>query len=205
MTDAELILLIEAKIAFAGRDITDLTTRGITTAQLNSLQTDNLNFGAMPDDVQMQGIESVAAEDKEAARTTLENRLGNLRNMADNTFGSGSVAYRAFRFEGMASEDDNRLLRLAKRAWREGTANQPAMATWGCTPAFLAQLEADIQNFDDKIDDVETSKTDRIKASVLRVSTGNNLYSRIEKICNTGKDVFRTISQAKYNDYLIYT
>jgi hypothetical protein len=134
----------------------------------------------------------------------LRNRLGNLRIMAENTFGIGSVAYRAFRFEGMVEREDDTLLRLGKRSRLEGIANQSAMATWGCTIGFLNQLQTDLQDFDAKMDELETSKTARIKATVLRITTGNDLYTRLEKICNTGKDVYRQTSAAKMNDYLIY-
>ena len=124
--------------------------------------------------------------------------------MAENTFGRGTTAYRAFRFEGMVNAEDGKLLLLARRALGEGLAEQPALATWGCSPAFLTQLENDIKAFVDETDAIETAKTDRLKATALRIKTGNGLFVRVEKICNTGKDVYRETNAAKHSDYLIY-
>jgi hypothetical protein len=33
---------------------------------------------------------------------------------------------------------------------------------------------------------------------------GNVLYAELVKLCNTGKDIFYSLNEAKYNDYVIY-
>jgi hypothetical protein len=48
MSDAELITLIEKKIAVARRDIADLTPRGITLSLLNALENDARSFASAP-------------------------------------------------------------------------------------------------------------------------------------------------------------
>lgn len=205
MTDGGLFKLILEKIVIATRDIADLSNWGVTLTDLNTLETDNLAFAAIPTDAYFQGLEMETVRNKDTTRTTLENRLGNLRTMAENTFGTASVDYGVFGFEGMAGATDEKLLRLAKRARKQGIANQAAMAVWGCSPAFLTQLKTDWEAFDEKIDNVQSAEANRKKATVLRVKTGNGLYTRIDKICNTGKNIYSSTSEAQYNDYLIYS
>ncbi len=203
-TDAELLELLFKKIAIGKRDVAELSLRGVSLADLNALEADTFAFGAVPPDEHMMGHQQSAGELKTAARGVLVDRLGNLRTMAENTFGIAAVEYEVFGFEGMSGEEDEKLLRMGKRARRQGTINQAAMAPWGCTPAFLDQLLIDIQTFDNEIDNFQEAEAERKKATVLRVKTGNSLYLRLDQVCNTGKDVFRTTSYAKWNDYLIY-
>lgn len=205
MSDADLCQLIDEKILFARRDIADLAPRGVTTAVLDALALDNDAFKNLDTDVQLQAAEQEAVEAKTAARKALENRIGNLRNMAENTFGTATVEYEVFGFEGMVGETDSGLLDLAKTARKQALTDQAAMAEWGCSPAFLNLLQTDIETFDTERGNVKTAEAARKKGTVLRVKTGNNLYTRLDKIGNTGKDVYRSTNPAKHNDYLIYS
>ncbi|MES2619980.1 MAG: hypothetical protein V4615_03940 [Bacteroidota bacterium] len=205
MGDADLCQLIDEKILLARRDIADLNARGVTVAVLDELQLDNEAFKNMDVDGQLHGAEQEAVERKDAARNVLENHLGNLRTMAENTFGSSTIEYEVFGFEGMVGETDDKLLRLAKTARKQGLEDQAAMAVWGCSVAFLAQLHTDIETFDTEIGNAKTAEGARKKATVLRVKTANNLYIRLDKICNTGKDVYRSTNAVKRSDYLIYS
>lgn len=205
MTDASLTQMIDEKIIFARRDAADLIPRGVTVAKVDALELDNEAFKNMEVDGQLQGAEQEAVEIKTAARNTLESRIGNLRTMAENTFGTGSVEYSVFGFEGMVGETDENLLRLAKVARKQGVADQAAMDAWGCSVAFLAQLQTDIQTFDTEVGNVKTAEANRKKATVLRIKTGNDLYTRVDKFCNTGKDVYRETDAAKHSDYFLYS
>lgn len=203
-SDAHLAQLVDVKIVFAKRDTAQMTPRGVTDTLLDAIQAANDDFKDMPDDVELAAVVSEEVEKKNERRSMLENKLGNLRTMAQNVFGDNSARYRAFGFEGMVSETDDNLCRLAKRALRQGTAAQADLISEGCSPAFLIELKELIKEFDNRIDDVKTAEANRNLGTELRIEKGNALYSSIDKVCNTGKDIYRESDPAKYNDYVIY-
>ena len=203
-SDAHLAQLVDAKINYAKRDTAQMTPRGVTDTVLDAIQEANDDFKDLPDDVELAAAVTEEVDKRKERRSMLESKLGNLRTMAQNVFGQNSARYRAFGLEGMVSETDDNLCRLAKRALRQGTAAQADLNSEGCSPAFLIELKEFIKEFDDRIDDVKTAEADRNLGTELRIEKGNALYSSIDKVCNTGKDVYRETDPAKYNDYVIY-
>jgi hypothetical protein len=80
----------------------------------------------------------------------------------------------------------------------------PQLRTTELTQDFLDTLEKNILTFDDAIDAQIASIRNRDIAVEERVGEGNVLYAELVKLCNTGKDIFYSINEAKYNDYVIY-
>ncbi len=203
-SDADLAQMIDAKIAFARRDITDLTPRGITTTILDTLETDNDNFKGLPSDAELQGDWSVAVDAKEAARNVLESKIGNVRTMVQNVYGTGSSQYHSFKFKGMVSVPDNDLVRVGRTVHNSASKYAAGLLAEGCDAAFLLAFDMLINDFDNKIDLANFAEGDRHEGTATRTTTGNDLYTRTAKICNTAKDVYRETNPTKHNEYVIY-
>ena len=203
-SDANLAQMIDAKIGFANRDIADLDPRGVTVEILDQLEEDNDDFKDLPSDAELQGDWSDAVDAKEAARNLLESKIGNVRTMAQNVFGNGSTKYKSFKFLGMISVPDNDLVRVGKIVWKRATKFKAELLSEGCTDPFLLALKGLIDDLDDKIDAAEMADSDRHEGTATRTTTGNDLYTRTAKICNTAKDVYRETDPTKHNEYVIY-
>ncbi|MES2620868.1 MAG: hypothetical protein V4615_08445, partial [Bacteroidota bacterium] len=204
LTDAELIQLIDEIILFATRDAAQLIPRGVTAARLTTLGLTKTTFQAMPTDTQMQGAITEAVQIRQAAYDILTDKIGNVRTMAQNIFGEGSGTYKRFAFEGMISADDKELVHKAKQIQREAVDHAADLLPEGWDTTFADSFDDAIKDFDDKRDLVRVAKANRPQATLNRTLAGNALYTEVEKICNTGKDVFRATNPAKYADYIIY-
>ena len=204
LSDAVLVQVVDARIIFATRDIADLEPRGVTPARLEALQEANDAFKEMPTDDWWEGQESLKVESRNIARNLLESKLGNLRTMAQNVWGDKSVKYGSYKFEGMTGLEDAKLSEFARGAHKQATDDAAALLAEGCTPAFLTALKDLAKDLDDKIDVVKNTKADRHIAVKTRTDAGNDIYKEVDRICNTGKDVYRETNPAKYGNYIIY-
>jgi hypothetical protein len=163
-SDADLAQLIDEKIAFARRDIADLTPRGVTATRLDDLEDDNEDFKEMPSDTERKGDVSLAVNARDTSRSTIENLIGNVRTMAQNTFttAAGKLKYHSFGFEGMVSLDDSKLSRASKIINRQTIKYATDMTAEGCDAAFLLALQTAVNDFDEKIDDVAIAEKARL-------------------------------------------
>ncbi len=203
-SDAKLVQIVDAKIISATRDLTDLTPRGVTAARLEALETANEAFKILPTDEWWEGQVSLAVEARNTSRNLLESKLGNVRTMVQNKYGDKSVKYGTYKFEGMLALEDAKLVSRARGIFKQATLDAADLLAEGCTPAFLTALDDLIKDFDNKQDLVRQTESDRHNAVEERVKAGNAIYTEVDKICNTGKDVYRETDPAKYDDYIIY-
>ena len=204
MSDPELAAKVVNIITRCTKDMADLAPRGVTAARVAALKAMNVMFRNFDDDIVMKGNVALAVDVRENAYTFVTDKIGNLRTMAQNAFGIKSLAYGRFGFEGMISANNKDLVHLCERAYREAIKEQAVLQAEGFTVAFDAILKAAITDFDLKRDAVITAEHDRKQCTKQRVELGNTMYAELEKICNTGKDVYRMLNPAKMKPYFIY-
>ena len=186
------------------RDSTQFATRGVTPATLTALQTNIANFDNTQTDEELQGALSVTTEAKNTLADTLRGAIGTIRTMAENKLGTASAFYRSFAFEGMDAMTDEQLYRLGKRVVREATAQLAQLASEGLTAAMVTNLSTVTTNFDNAIDAQESAVKNRDIKTQDRIAKGNIVYKEIVRLTNTGKDLFASTDEAKYNDYVLY-
>ena len=204
MSDPALAQKVDEVINSATEDLILLTPRGVTPARLAALATANSAFKQIDDDVQMQGDIGIAVDIRQQAYVLLTDQIGNIRTMAQNVFGDTSTNYARMGFEGMISANDKDLVHLADRVNREAIKVAAQLQPEGWDAAFATDFKAAIVDFDAKRDTVTDAEHNRTEATRIRIAAGNSLYTELEKICNTGKDVFRMINPAKHDRFVIY-
>ena len=186
------------------RDQVQFTPRGITALDVTNYTTQSTDFGNLETDEELMGDVSIATEAKDAAAELLRLKVGTLRTMAENKWGEGSARYRTYKFKDMTRLPDEDLVRLGKRASRVGNKQLADLGSEGLTPLFLTQLDALVVDLDDKIDLQNDAEEDRDIATEDRIEAGNALYKVGVRFCNTGKNIWLNVDEAKYNDYVIY-
>lgn len=186
------------------RDITQFTTRGVTATTVTALQILVTTFDNIQTDEELQGALSVATDAKDALADALQTAVGVVRTMAENKWGTSHALYRSFGFEGMNAMSDEQLYRLGKRVIRVANAQLTQLASEGLTAAVISNLTTITNNFDTSIDVKEDAVKNRDIKTQDRIEKGNALYKEMVRLCNTGKSIYFTTDEAKYNDYVIY-
>ena len=185
------------------RDLAKLAARGITAATITYLESLRDTFSEQPSDTEALGVITTAVEVKNAARDAALVDARRLRTAAQNVFDVNSGKYHRFGFSDMDKLSDNDLPRALRTMYRVGSKLQGELAGEGIDTTFLEDFKAHIKTIDDELENVRQAEEERDVATEGRIASGNSLYKEVARLCNIGKDVFVTISQALYNDYVI--
>jgi hypothetical protein len=186
------------------RDIAQFTDRGVTAATITTFQITISSFDNTQTDIELQGAVSVTTDAKNVIAGTLKTAIRAVRTMAQNKLGETNAYYRSFGFGGMDKLPDEQLYRLGRRVAREATAQIAQLASEGLTTTMITNLSAVIISFDSSIDAQESAIKNRDVKTQERIEKGNMLYKEVTRLCNTGKDIWATLDEAKYNDFVIY-
>lgn len=203
-SDANLKQLADAVIMTVQRDLAYFANRGVNAATLATLRTAVDQFADTATDEEMVAAISLATEAKEAAAEAVRVMIRTIRSMAQNKWPKGGAAYAGFNFEGMATLNDDQLVRFARQVLRMATLMLTPLASEGLTAAMLTQLSTLTAAFDSAIDRKVSAVNQRDYAAQERIEKGNGIYREMMRLCNTGKDLFSTRDAARYNDYLMY-
>ncbi len=186
------------------RDIILFATRGITNTVVLAFKAMVEAFDNIPTDDELQGDASIATENKEKSGELLKSIIRTIRTMAENKWGTMSSHYKAFNFDGIDTLSDDQLHRMAKRVVRVATKQLSDLASEGLTIDIINDLKSADTKFDDDIDVHAEAVRQREIVKIERIEKGNEVYKEMSKLCNTGKDLFASTNEAKYNDYIIY-
>jgi hypothetical protein len=202
--DTEFYFQARNFINSAERDQEQFTGRGYPPARLEALKTMCDDLMEIRSDDEMLGDIMVATEARDRVAEELRVHLRSIRSMATNALGPQSARYRAFGLAKMDGLRDELLYFLGRRVLREATANMVALAAEGLTEAKLQAIGQTMDRLLPAIDARQVAEKARDVQTEQRVEAGNTLYREIVRLCNTGKDLFISTDEARYNDYVIY-
>ncbi len=203
-SDGTLKQYADQIVLFANRDGAEFAARGYSATRLAAIAQQANDFGAVTSDEEMLALQMLRTEAKDKKRDTLEEQLRTIFAMANNFFGSKSIQLRRFGDAGLSKQTDNDLVRTARICIKTATEHLTDLASEGLTAAILAAATAQTKALDEALDQQQLAISDREIAKETRIEAANALYNEISKIANTGKSIFRTTNEAKYNDYVIY-
>ncbi|MEI6061754.1 MAG: carboxypeptidase-like regulatory domain-containing protein [Bacteroidota bacterium] len=202
--DTDLKKTADRIIGCIQRDRDQFSERGFTDAKLLQVKGMVNDFADIPSDVELLGALSKATQKKDVSAENARIQMRSVRTMAHNAFGVKSPSYRSFGFENMDSMSDEQLFFHGKRVIREATAQLQELASEGLTGSRLEQLQATLNVFEKDIQDKEAAEKQRDARTQERVNAGNALFREISRLGNTGKDIWASTDEARYNDYVIY-
>lgn len=203
-TDAHLITEANRVLDCIIRDTTEFTARGwnATEQQLwNQLLAD---FDAMPTDDELEGLKMEKTAAKDEKRSFVENYCRNIMNMVMKKYRNNQPRIKRFGEQAFSQMTDEQILRSSKHIFRTANTFLTDLQTEGLTSAMLDDFKQAYINFDEAISDQKESISNRDVATEERIEKGNALYELIAIWASVGKTIFYTISEAKYNDYVIY-
>ncbi len=204
-SDGVLVVKANNIITCARRDAAEFTLRGATEANTFTPLADAIDlFKDLPTDEELLGIQQEFTENKNKKADTIKVQIRTIMTAAKITFGDGSSRYNRFGTKGLDAMSDPELLKAAGRVARTTTGFASQLAARGVTAATVTSLYTLAAEFEALIDDREDAANDRNIADEERIEAGNALYNSLVQLADTGKDIWVTKNEAKYNDYVIH-
>jgi hypothetical protein len=204
LSDAELAQFVGDLCNFMTRDIIEFGAYSILAADVTALIALGNAFEIFPKDDVYRADVSIAVEDKDADRDALLLAVRAVSNRAMNKWGEKSARYRKFGVINLNRNSDKELVYTARSVHTVGTEYLAELATEGLTLAILDDLAAKAETFETALHTVKTKTAERDEKTEERITKGNELYGFVVKYCNIGKQIWEAVSEAKYNDYVIY-
>jgi hypothetical protein len=203
-TDGKLVQVFDGVMVAVDRDTALMAPRGYTPERCTALIAQRNLFADFPIDDYYAGEQGIKTEARDFARGSLITPLRTIFTAAENVYGTKSKHFRQFGNPALSRITDNDLIRRARNIVRTATLRLDDLKPEGITTAMLTQVTALIKTFDDSVDLQLKAGWDREDATAERVEMGNALYDEVVKICNTGKDIWYEVNEAKYKNYVIY-
>lgn len=201
---ARLKQLADNMVQLMDRDSTQFADRGFTPAKRTAFVAQIDLYTAIRSDEELEGERITAVQLKDQARQLLEINLRTLANMVDNKMADFPGRQSEFGATDFTRQTDDELVRTARKSVRSAGKYLADLADEGLTTAKIAQLETLCNDFDRKIDLAIKAENDRNTATENRHIEANKLYQLLVKYSNTGKTIWADVSEAKYNDYVLY-
>ena len=186
------------------RDAAELVDYGVDTAYKDALELTVQNLKDFPTDEELQGVATIATEQKDAAADAFRTGVRSIMVRVKQVFKSGSATYNRFGTKGLDDMTDNELVRCGGRVSRMATQYLTELAAKGLTAGMITDLDALTDALDDAIDTQDEAIRARNVGTQERIELANGLYAKIVEVFDFGKDYWFSRNEAKYNDYIIY-
>lgn len=203
-SDGELKQMADLVLLLINRDLDEFSTRGFNHNKQQEFEGLINQFADILPDETYLAMQFSKTEEKNAARQKLEQMMRTFFLMAKGAFGENTGRYKEFGDTLISRTTDETLVRNAKMMRAALIKYQPALSDEGFNSQHLSDFEAAYQLFDDAIDAQKQAIQARDVATEERINLGNELYALVSKYTEIGKDLWRDLHAAKYNDYLIY-
>jgi hypothetical protein len=203
--DAILVVKANNILTCARRDAAEFVQRNMTEENsFAPFEQDKDAFKNLPTDDELLADQQDTTDIKNKQADAIKVQIRTIMTAAKSLFGEGSAKYNRFGTKGMDTLSDAELLKCTRRVVRTCDNFAALLATKGVTAAIVTNLTAMATDFEEAIDNQLDAINDRNIAGEERVEMGNALYKQMASIADTGKDIWVTVNEAKYNDYVIY-
>jgi len=204
LSDALLAELGDDLVAFAVRDTAEMTTFGYDAAKLAAIEAKITAFKDFPKDDYYTGILMVATSQKNEKIKAMSKTGQEIVQRVVIKWGKNSGQEKSMGFAGYAGMNDAEKVSACRTAYKFANTNKAELAGQGLTDAILDTFKDEITASDDAISAKRQRVGERDTAVTTRVKLGNDLYADLVPLADTGKTIWETTDESKYNDYVIY-
>ena len=203
-SDGTLAELGDTLVLFAERDLTEMLNFGYDQPRIDSIKVKITTFKNFPPDEYYTGLLMVATADKNSKLKIISEVSEGIVRRAMNKFGTDAPEVKGFGWTGYITKTDSDKMVVNRLVHKAGTDNQAALSSEGLTALILGNLNTGITNADTAITKKKQRVSERDVAVSQRITIGNDLYSELVKLADTGKHIWEDVNEALYNDYVIY-
>lgn len=202
--DSELMQNSDNMVNLLERDSAEFLDRGVTPAKVTQFIAARDSFANCPSDEKLEGIKQTKTETKNYARAALEQLMRSALIMARNVFGEGTGKYKEFGESDITSLSDDQLVRNAKLLIDAAQKYLADLGAEGMTSDKITSLTQSRLDLDLAIDAQLKAINERDVITEDRIEKANALYALLVKHSESGRDIWYSKSEAKYNDYVIH-
>ncbi len=204
ITDPELTMFGQHICDSITRDITEFGVYGVVAADVTALQALIDAFELFPSDDFVNQEYLTATVEKDALTEEVRVLVRSMALRVEMKWGKKTPVYKSLGISDISRLKDEAFITRAKLIHSFLVENLTELASGGLTQAML-------DDFEDKIQELEDAKRLQIDKSFLRedktverIEKGNQLYTIISKYCEIGKRIWDKVNPARFNDYIIY-
>ena len=208
---ADLLLLIDEKLAFARRDADAFAPRGWPETRFVALEQAGRALRQLPTDEELAQALRKAEQKRTDARTALTTAIQTVLGKARQVYHPESAEYRGYGAARLHQTTDVGFALLAEQVAAVGLdalATSPdeikiAYQQAGLTAAELTAIEQGTTAYRQRLLAVAFAETRRAVGTQHRIQAANSVYRSLAALCELGKSLFIATDPARYTDYLL--
>lgn len=204
ISDGTLAELADEIIAYAERDLADMTTYGYDQPRLDAIKVKISDFKIFDSDEIFTGLMMEATQIKNDALFAMTNLAEGVVQRASVEYDNDAAKLKSFGWAGYAAKTDADKMVAVRTVHKQGTNMLAELASQGLTIAILNTLAAAITTTDNAITNKNIAVSNRDIGVSARITLGNDVYKETVNVANTGKNLYEDTDESKYNDYVIY-
>ncbi len=204
LSDSELMIFASNLVGFMTRDAVQFAERGVTAAMITAFEALGNAFEVFPEDDFYKAQITAESEAKSEKRSSCFALVQKISGFFDQKWGVNSWEYKQLGIKGLINLSDDSFLRKCRSVVEIATDNLATLTPIGLNQTMITELEDEAQLMEDKINSVNMKTALREKKSQERIEKGNEVYSYVRKYTNIGKLIWENVSEADYDDYVIY-
>lgn len=202
--DAELYVRCLEMVRHVHRDLEFFEKYGFGEERLRAFKAMVDQFQSLPDDHEFVGDQMIATEKKVQAADNLKTAIRSLMTRVASKFHNRSGRYRKFGTRRMKDLSDPGLLFCGRRVARVARQQIDFLADTGVNEGLIQRILDACTALETAMNIQQDKWHDRDIAVERRMTQGNKIYEEMVRICEIGKDIWRTTDTVKYEQYCIY-
>ncbi len=204
MSNPELMFLAGDFVTFMNRDSAEFVARGVDAAAITAFEALGNAFEVFPPDEYYSALVTAEVEAKNTARANSYNMVQKISGFFEQRWGLDSWQYKQLGIKGMSVSSDDKFKSVCRNVVAVATDQLANLTAIGLTQADIDALDAEAQIMEDKGHEIKDKTALRDSKTQERAEKGNELYSFVKQYSTIGKLIWENVSEAKYNDYIIY-
>ncbi|MCX6352523.1 MAG: hypothetical protein NTX03_11785 [Bacteroidetes bacterium] len=200
---AALIGMCITKHVFMLRDAAEFLARGIDALRIAAFETLTNDVLALPTDTELLEEQKDKNTEKDAAKIVVIAAIQLVMGIVEAKDAKSTSKYKRFGTGDLSKADDNKIIVIAERVVRVGTANLARYAPVLTAP-MLTDITTKLNLYRTDLEEAHDATANRDEAAESRVQQQNDLYDELSALCLVGKNIWVSVSEAKYRDYIIY-
>lgn len=200
----ELSVFVRSKLMFIRRDIAEFAKYGITEDKLAELENKLTDFDQFATDEEFLGSQIQATREQEAQAETVREAIRAISNRAVLVYGNNTGKYKRFGNKKVSQLEGGNLFYAGHRVAKLARKHFTELQTAGLTDDLINNLDAQVNVYLEKLNNQDDVIEERSIAAEERAEKANDIYRTVVDLCETGKNIWVSTNEAKYNDYIIY-
>jgi len=203
-TFAELIMKTATMGQVFRRDAEELSKFGIKLEVLTAFDEKSNELQTLPSDLEMQTLKMCATDAKNKLGEELREEIKRFVFIAKQVYGADNQKLYLYTIIAPSKLTDSS---LSHQAWVVANITKNNIADFGefnITDDDCSALIAMQEDFKMKFIEIDSKIKARDNATELRWTKANEIYKEMIRICEVGKFVWESVSEARYNDYVLY-